>query len=244
MSESNSESNNYRRLSPEKLVESVDKMAKQIEGDFAESGLSKVAKQIAVETRETIVLGKELIRPLWLLRIGCGILIILALVWPLILAPFLKFKETFTSLADFMEATDAGLHMIIVIGAGIVFLVTLEARIKRNKALHSLAELRSLAHIIDMHQITKDPGVDTRKVRKQRTVNSDAELAVYLDHASDLLSILGKLAAYHVQDINDRVVLDAVNEIETLTNALSRKLWQKVMIINHIADAQERVVCK
>lgn len=232
---------NYRRLSPQKLEESVDQMVERIESDFCGSGISKVAQQIAEETRETIVIGRELIKPLWLVRISVIFLIILTLVWPLILSYFIDFKkEAFSNLAEFMEATDAGLHMVLVVGAGIAFLVTLETRIKRNKALRSLAELRSLAHIIDMHQITKDPGVDARAKKKQQTVKSDAELAVYLDHASDLLSILGKLAAYHVQDISDRVVLDAVNEIETLTNALSRKLWQKVMIINHIADAHGR----
>ena len=89
---------NYRRLSPQKLVESVDQMVERIEGDFFGSGISKVAKQIAEETREIIVLGEALVKPLWLLRIGVGFLIIIALVWPLILAPFLNFNETFTCL--------------------------------------------------------------------------------------------------------------------------------------------------
>ena len=56
-------------------------------------------------------------------------------------------------------------------------------------------------------------------------------LAIYLDHGGDLLSIIGKLAAYYAQHMQDRVVLDAVNEIETLTSELSQKLWLKILVL-------------
>ena len=40
---------------------------------------------------------------------------------------------------------------------GAIFLVTLEVRLKRRRALAAIHELRAMAHIIDMHQLTKDP---------------------------------------------------------------------------------------
>ena len=46
---------------------------------------------------------------------------------------------------------------MVLIGAAIFFLVTLETRVKRRRALAALHELRAIAHIIDMHQLTKDP---------------------------------------------------------------------------------------
>jgi hypothetical protein len=39
----------------------------------------------------------------------------------------------------------------------IYFLLTVESRVKRRTALRALHELRSIAHVIDMHQLTKDP---------------------------------------------------------------------------------------
>ncbi|MFT6596826.1 MAG: hypothetical protein ACJAT3_002810, partial [Akkermansiaceae bacterium] len=57
----------------------------------------------------------------------------------------------------------------------------------------------------------------------RRTVRSDEERAYYLDYSGDLLSIVGKLAAYYAQNLQEWVVLDAVNEIETLTSTLSNK---------------------
>ena len=54
----------------------------------------------------------------------------------------------------------------------------------------------------------------------------------YLDYCSEMLSLSSKLAALHVQYVNDHVVLDAVNDIETLAASLSNKIWQKIMILD------------
>jgi hypothetical protein len=35
--------------------------------------------------------------------------------------------------------------------------MTIETRVKRRRALRAIHELRSIAHVIDMHQLTKDP---------------------------------------------------------------------------------------
>ena len=58
------------------------------------------------------------------------------------------------------------------------------------------------------------------------------ELARYLDYCSELLALISKLAALHVQYLHDPVVLNAVNDIETLAASLSGKIWQKIMILD------------
>ena len=47
-----------------------------------------------------------------------------------------------------------------------------------------------------------------------------------------MLSLIGKLAALYVQQFDDPVALAAVNDVEQLTNGLSRKIWQKISIVN------------
>ena len=115
------------------------------------------------------------------------------------------------------------------------FVVTLEVRAKRRKALEALHELRVLAHVIDLHQIAKDP---------ERSFGSDgaaapgldaaAQLSRYLNECSDLLALIGKVAAFYVQGFQDGVVLTAVNDIEELTNGLSRKVWQKLTLLDQM----------
>jgi hypothetical protein len=118
----------------------------------------------------------------------------------------------------------------------IFFLYTLENRIKRRRALHFIRELRALAHIIDLHQLTKDPD---RVIGPGRDTPSSPErdieqfkLGRYLDYCSEMLSLTSKVAALYAQSIDDPVVLAAVDEIERLTNGLSAKLWQKIFILD------------
>ena len=94
-----------------------------------------------------------------------------------------------------------------------------------------------MAHIIDMHQLTKDPerivGAPPADTGARRPQNP-SELIRYLDYCSDQLALISKIAALYVQKFNDPVTMSAVNDIEELTNGLSRKIWQKIMIFDRI----------
>ena len=49
-----------------------------------------------------------------------------------------------------------------------------------------------------------------------------------------MLSISGKIAALFAQSVNDDVVVGAVNDVEDLGSNLSRKIWQKITMIEQI----------
>jgi len=62
---------------------------------------------------------------------------------------------------------------------------------------------------------------------------SDAkQIGRYLNYCSEMLSLTSKIAALYAERLNDAVVLQAVDEVETLTTGLSRKIWQKIMILD------------
>ena len=85
-----------------------------------------------------------------------------------------------------------------------------------------------------MHQLTKDP---TEIGEKNDTASSPErfmtpyQLNRYLDYCNELLSILGKLAAIFSQNLPETELVKAVNDVEDLTNSLSRKIWQKINIL-------------
>jgi hypothetical protein len=95
-------------------------------------------------------------------------------------------------------------------------------------------------HVIDMHQMTKDP--DTLSADYEPTDASPkrlltaAELTRYLDYCSEMLAITGKLAALYAQAVADEGVASAVNDIETLGSNLSRKIWQKITLLDALPD--------
>ena len=95
--------------------------------------------------------------------------------------------------------------------------------------------MRAMAHIVDLHQLTKDPSEISERGPKtksspQRTM-TPFELLRYLDYCSEMLSLIGKFAAIYVQDFPDPQAMAAVDEVEDLTTSLSRKIWQKIMIL-------------
>jgi hypothetical protein len=121
------------------------------------------------------------------------------------------------------------------VGIAINFLLSIETKIKRRRALRMIHLLRSIAHVVDMHQLTKDPerltsSMPDTESSPQRTMTS-VQLGRYLDYCSELLSVTSKLAALLVQRFSDALILDAVNDIETLATGLSGKIWQKIRLI-------------
>jgi hypothetical protein len=137
--------------------------------------------------------------------------------------------------AEVLPLIESGINDIVFVGIAVYFLLTIESRLKRRRALGVLHQLRSLAHVVDMHQLTKDPGrllsSEPSTPSSPEREMSQPELGRYLDYCSELLSVTSKLAALLVQYFNDEVVLGAVNEIETLTTGLSGKIWQKIRLL-------------
>jgi hypothetical protein len=95
-----------------------------------------------------------------------------------------------------------------------------------------------------MHQLTKDPEwvvTPGEAVPAARARHDRFELSRYLDYCSEMLSITGKIAALYIQDFDDDVALAAVNEVENLTTGLSRKIWQKLMIVFAMGRRKDRM---
>lgn len=228
----------YRQLDDAKILATLARLGDRITERFPESGLSRLAAELQALGTETVALVTRLRRPHWPLRIGAG-LAILAMVLVLIASlATLRLSTGIDRLAELIQATDAALSTLVFLGATLFFLITLETRLKRRLALSTLHQLRSVAHIVDMHQLTKDP--ERALSARPDTASSPArslapfELGRYLDYCSELLSVISKLAALHVQYFDDPVTLDAVNDIESLTTGLSGKIWQKITLLDRV----------
>ncbi len=230
----------YKSLNPDKIVASTDMLYKRIHERFPKRGISKVCAelhQIAHATRER---AAWINKPHWVLRIAIAVLVVLLIYVTGMLFWEVEVVIGAMDLPQFLEAINNGINDVILLGAGIFFLFTVETRLKRQRALEALHELRALAHIIDMHQLTKDP--ERVLSRWVKTNSSPVEgmtvfqLSRYLDYCSEMLSVIGKIAALYVQDFQDPLATAAVNEIEDLTNGLSRKIWQKIMILHTLEN--------
>ena len=229
----------YIALDSDRIISSLEVLSTRIYERFPQSGLYQVSKQLLTFGRNAQEDSEWVARPIIPLRIVSGIfvlLLILAVVWTLRSLTVLEESKELLRFENFIPLLEAGINDIILIGAGIFFLVSAETRIKRRRVLNSLHRLRVFAHIIDMHQLHKDPErVLQRGELAPSTPKIDMtpfELGRYLDYCSELLSLTGIIAGLYAQNSEDPVLIDAVSDIEQLTNGISRKIWQKLMILD------------
>jgi uncharacterized membrane protein YhaH (DUF805 family) len=90
----------------------------------------------------------------------------------------------------------------------VFFLTRIEQRLKRREALAALHEMRSIIHVIDMHQLTKDPTAMTLSgtASSPPRMLTALETARYLDFCSEMLSLSAKVAVLFVQGFPDPAV--------------------------------------
>ena len=229
----------YTVLDSNQIISSLEVLSTRIYERFPQSGLFQVSKQLLTFGRNAQEDSEWVARPIMPLRIVSGIfvvLLIVAVAWTLRGLMLLEDSQELLRLENFIPLLEAGINDIVFIGAGIFFLVSAETRIKRRRVLNSLHRLRVFAHIIDMHQLYKDPErVLQRGELAPSTPKIDMtsfELSRYLDYCSELLSFTGIIAGLYAQNSEDPVLVDAVSDIEQLTNGISRKIWQKLMILD------------
>jgi len=228
----------YRRLDAGKIIETVQALHQRVERRFPGSGLGKVVAELLQVAQETVTRAHWIQKPNIPIR-AAAVLLSLAIL-TIIAGLVVNIRQfSFTEYGTFIQALDASIGSVVFIGAAILFLVNWENRIKRGRALKAVHELRALAHIVDMHQVTKDPEryVGRRASAAVKREMTPFELGRYLDYCADSLALISKIAALYVQDFQDTVLLDAVDDVEELTSGLSRKIWQKLTILGNLIEA-------
>jgi hypothetical protein len=136
---------------------------------------------------------------------------------------------------DWLPLIESTINDLVFAAIAVFFLWSFPERVRRGQVLALLHQLRSLAHIVDMHQLTKDPE-RLRPDFVRTPLSPDPhltrdEMEHYLNYCSELLSLVGKAAALCAEESRDNVVLDTVSTIESLTTGMSRKIWQKISVL-------------
>ncbi|MDM8559700.1 hypothetical protein [Candidatus Parabeggiatoa sp. HSG14] len=224
-------------LDPSKIIETIDRLEKRMKERFPDSGLCQVCTDLHTIAKESQSRCLWIQKPQIMLRVGMGAIITLIVVTLLVgmgaTINLSSFQEV--GFVDLLGLLEAGMNTVILVGAALFFFMTVEIRRKRNRAMAALHKLRVLAHVIDMHQLVKDP--ERVFSHKQWTTSSPRpemnafQLTRYLDYCTEMLSLVGKMGALYAQHFDDTVVLNAVKDIETLTTGLSQKIWQKIVIL-------------
>ena len=228
-----------KELRPAEITKTIGLLRQRITERFPDSGLGRVAGDLHEVSTEFAARAERIRRPSYLLEAATVALILLALTGVFFVVRQFHLNFGPPDGWSALQAFEAVVSTAVFLGAAVLFLLSLGKRRKRRLSLDALHELRVLAHVIDMHQLTKDP---ERLRRSELFTESSPKpdmtpflLGRYLHYCSEMLSLIGKVAALYLQAFQDDVVLDAVDDIEDLTTGLCRKIWQKLMILEGFA---------
>jgi len=231
----------YRSLDPALLIDTLTALERRISERFPGTGLSKVAAELTLIARESGAKAARLARPHYLLRFltvavlagGVGLLAYVSSI--------IEVKKEGTNVYGILQGFESGFNIVVLMGAAVFFFSQFEMRWKRRLAMADLHELRSIVHVIDMHQLTKDPsalgGEATSTESSPKRSFAPFLLGRYLDYCSEMLSLTAKLAAIYAQSSKDSVVIEAASDIGQITSNLSNKIWQKITLVQHMAPA-------
>jgi len=228
----------YRQLSEAQIGQTLRRLRDRITERFPGSGLSRLSAELVLVSEEASESVAYVRRPHWAIRIGVGVVIAAIVVVIGMAAASMRLPGRVDRLSELVQMLESAINDVVFLSIAIYFLIGIEGRLKRRKALHSLHQLRSVVHIVDMHQLTKDP--ERLMSPREDTPSSPErsmtapELGRYLDYCSELLALTSKIAALFVQQFNDPVVLSTVNEVETLVTGLSGKIWQKITLLDRV----------
>ncbi|KRB76988.1 hypothetical protein ASE01_09485 [Nocardioides sp. Root190] len=232
----------FEKVQAAPVLATVRRLEQRIEARFPGRGLHRVVGELA-SLVETVASSTASVRGRrsWLRTASrIGIVVVLAATTTLVVLALRAAAMDAPDELEWVPLVESAVNDLIFAVLAIWFLWSVPERLQRNGLLELLHRLRSMAHIVDMHQLTKDP--ERLRASFAPTPQSVAmdlsptELEYYLDYCSELLSLIGKAAALCAEESSDAVVLETVSTVETLTVSLERKIWQKIAVLNATRD--------
>lgn len=220
------------------VVTTIDRLHERMTARFPTRSLPALAlelREVATDVAATSARWRRWSR---VVQVACRVLMVLLVVLAIVALTLITrgiLAEGPQHSFEWVPLIESFINNVIFVGAALFLLHALPARLGRGHLLEVLHRLRSLAHIIDMHQLTKDPErlrTDFRATSASVDPDLDrAGMEHYLDYCSELLSLTGKVAALCAEQSTDDVVLTTVSTVENLTTELSRKIWQKIALL-------------
>jgi hypothetical protein len=229
-------------LDAKRVIKTIDTLQRRILERFPGAGLGAVCGELLAVAQASSTRAQTIAKRHVLLRVG---LLALAaagiglLAWVL---TRLDYSRRDDNLYAVFQGIEAVANLAVLTGGILLFVITIEQRLKRRRALGALHELRVILHVIDMHQLTKDPtstvSVGGKTPSSPARTLTPYEVSRYLDYCSEMLSLTAKVAVLFAQSLPDPIVTEAVSDIERIASGMSQKVWQKISML----DANIRAV--
>jgi hypothetical protein len=224
------------RLDPANIIETADHLARRVSEKLPDSTLAGLAAELAQVARQTEERAREARRPIPAIRVASVLAVCGTLVGIGYLGRHIHARWEFGTISEVFEATDAAFNLLVILAGLLWSFVTLEARIKRKKALASIEELRDFIHLIDITQLYYTPDLYNPDPAKcLSSLNLDY---TYLLFCTEMLGFISNLAPLYTRGAAGDSILRAVSDVELLANAISAKLLSKAETVRIVTTSR------
>ena len=222
----------FKNLDIDKVTAAIELLRLRVQERFPTANLLNVCNELKELSNNAKANIQHLNKPYVYFRIIFSFLIILTIVLITYTIWHISSQDLPSNFQSFIATSEALMNELVMIGAAFYFIGKFENSLKQKKILYALQELRTIIHVIDLHQLTKDPApiLQHNTEHSPERALSKSELNSYLDYCSEMLSLTSKVAATYGFNCNDQIVLDTIHNIEVLSGTLSNKIWQKITI--------------
>ena len=222
----------FKNLDIDKVTAAIELLRLRVQERFPTANLLNVCNELKELSNNAKANIQHLNKPYVYFRIIFSFLIILTIVLITYTIWHISSQDLPSNFQSFIATSEALMNELVMIGAAFYFIGKFENSLKQKKILYALQELRTIIHVIDLHQLTKDPApiLQNNSEHSPERALSKSELNSYLDYCSEMLSLTSKVAATYGFNCNDQIVLETINNIEVLSGTLSNKIWQKITI--------------
>ena len=222
----------FKNLDIDKVTAAIELLRLRVQERFPTANLLNVCNELKELSNNAKTNIQHLNKPYVYFRIIFSFLIILTIVLITYTIWHISSQDLPSNFQSFIATSEALMNELVMIGAAFYFIGKFENSLKQKKILYALQELRTIIHVIDLHQLTKDPApiLQNNSEHSPERALSKSELNSYLDYCSEMLSLTSKVAATYGFNCNDQIVLETIHNIEVLSGTLSNKIWQKITI--------------
>src|ERR1051325_1545254 len=141
----------YRTLDSERIIATLETLRRRIVERFPTASLARVCAELVAIAGERRARTARIAAPDYGLRAGAVAVVVVGLALLTVAGRQIEAKPQDTNVYGILQGIEAGFNIMVLMGAGIFFLLTFEVRWKRRQAMAGLHELRSIVHVIDMH---------------------------------------------------------------------------------------------
>jgi hypothetical protein len=213
----------YSDFDHQRLLVTMDRLCRRVGRDFEGRGIARVANELRGKVQPVQDATEVAFRAVLRARAAAWFLIALVVIAELVALGF-TYSDVVSGAGptrsfDWAPLLESTINLVVFAGVAVYFLLLhLPERLQRTRLLEQLYGLRTLAHIIHMHQLSKDHS-DPPMTR--------SEYVAYADYCSEMLALAGKAATLISKHTSDPTVLETVGSVELLANELSSLALQK-----------------